>query len=107
MVFGMRVGYTVDLMRIRGTGDFLCPSCRTVISPDDVEEKSYRILFVDFEGEDVAEILIECNTCRSRINIIGFGSLNKYTNSIKLARGQEKSMQIFDDETYSIPSHHL
>ena len=73
----MTMIYTVNLSKIHGTGDFPCPKCKSFISPDDVEEKSYKILFVTLEEETAKEILIECNTCHSRINIVGFESTSR------------------------------
>ena len=73
-MFSLRNVNIVDLGKIHGTGDFPCPGCTTILSPDDIEEKSYKILSVDFEEEETKEILIECNTCHRRICITGFES---------------------------------
>ncbi len=68
----------IDLTKTDGLGDFPCPHCGTIISPDDMSEESYRIL----EARSVRrgfldEILIQCNTCKSIISIVGFEEVEK------------------------------
>jgi hypothetical protein len=40
--------YVLDLTKIGGRGDFLCPRCGNVISPDDCSEKAYSIHLTGF-----------------------------------------------------------
>lgn len=70
--------YRVDLTCIDGDGDFPCPSCGTIISPDDTSEESYKILDVKSKGDLLEELVILCNNCGSEIHLLGFEKLNEY-----------------------------
>jgi len=66
--------YVVDLTRIAGDGDFPCPSCGAVISPEDKAENTYVIKEVKVKaGDELEELVIKCNDCGSVIHITGFG----------------------------------
>ena len=62
----------LDLTRIRGNGDFPCPNCGVIISPEDETEDVYRILETKVRGQALEELVIQCNKCASRIRLIGF-----------------------------------
>jgi phage terminase large subunit GpA-like protein len=64
--------YQVNLAEIQGEGDFPCPSCGVVISPEDETEDVYVILDTKVSGEDLEELVIQCNHCKSKIRLIGF-----------------------------------
>ena len=64
--------YEVDLTKIKGEGDFPCPSCGVVISPEDETEDVYRILETKIKGESLEELVIQCNKCGSKIRLVGF-----------------------------------
>ena len=62
----------LDLTKIEGNGDFPCPSCGIIISPEDETEEVYTIIDEKVNGEILEELIIQCNTCSSRIRLIGF-----------------------------------
>ncbi len=71
--------YTIDLARIEGNGDFPCPNCGVLISPDDETENVYTIVDtkvregVLVDGQPpLEELTIQCNKCGSKIRLIGF-----------------------------------
>ena len=64
--------YEVDLTKIQGYGDFPCPNCGVVISPQDETEDAYCILETKVESEDLEELLIQRNKCGSKIRLVGF-----------------------------------
>ncbi|MGQ9460395.1 MAG: hypothetical protein ACUVRA_04120 [Candidatus Bathyarchaeaceae archaeon] len=64
--------YKVDLTKIQGEGDFPCPSCGAVISPEDETEDVYSILETKVKGESLEELVIQCNKCGSKIRLVGF-----------------------------------
>jgi len=64
--------YEVDLTQIQGYGDFSCPSCGVIISPQDETEDVYCILETKVKGQALEELLIRCNTCESKIRLVGF-----------------------------------
>jgi len=64
--------YEVDLTKIKGEGDFPCPSCGVVISPEDETEDVYSILETKVKGESLEELVIQCNKCGSKIRLVGF-----------------------------------
>jgi len=64
--------FTVDLSKVEGKGDFPCPNCRVVISPDDMSDTVYSIVDTKVQGDSLEELLIQCNKCGSKIRLIGF-----------------------------------
>lgn len=66
------VKYTVDLTRIDGDGAFPCPKCGTVISPEDETEEAYTIVETKVKDDELAELVLMCNKCRSKIRLTGF-----------------------------------
>ncbi|RLI20940.1 hypothetical protein DRO54_05005 [Candidatus Bathyarchaeota archaeon] len=64
--------YVVDLTKIEGDGSFPCPKCGAHISPDDETETVYTIVETKMKGENLEELIIQCNVCGSRIRLTGF-----------------------------------
>jgi len=69
--------YKVDLTKIDGNGDFPCPRCGNVISPDETTEETYCILEPKVNSHGLEEVVISCKTCKSYIHITGFSLLEK------------------------------
>jgi len=69
--------YKLDLTKIDGNGDFPCPRCRSIISPDETAEKTYIILEPRVNSHGLEEIVICCNTCKSHIHLTGFSLLEE------------------------------
>ncbi len=65
----------LDLTKIQGNGDFPCPNCGAIISPDDETENVYTILEEKLNGEFLEELVIQCNKCSNRIRLTGFSFL--------------------------------
>ena len=55
--------YKIDLTKIDGNGDFACPRCGTVISPDDDAEEAYSILEPKVDHQGLKELVIQCKKC--------------------------------------------
>ena len=73
----------VDLAKIEGDGEFPCPACGAMISPDDESEATYEI--VDIETKDdgsLEDLTILCKKCHSTILLEGFDALNDLESSI-------------------------
>lgn len=69
--------YKINLTKIEGEGEFPCPSCGNLISPDDESGVNYEILDVKTDGQGrLKEILIICKKCKSEIILEGFELLN-------------------------------
>jgi predicted RNA-binding Zn-ribbon protein involved in translation (DUF1610 family) len=67
--------FRIDLTQIEGEGDFNCPKCNAVISPDDLSEKVYTILSIEGnEADSPTRIVLECLNCKSVITLDGFNS---------------------------------
>lgn len=66
------VMYTVDLTKIEGDGAFPCPKCGTIISPDDETEEVYTIVETNVKNDELAELVLMCNKCGSKIRLTGF-----------------------------------
>ncbi len=81
--------YVLDLTKIGGDGDFPCPECGTIISPDDCDEESYSILDINVNTQGLEELVVCCKKCASQLHLTGFSLLQK----------QEKPKQVKRDET--------
>ena len=66
--------HTIDLTKIDGDGAFPCPRCGTMISPDDESEETYRIIETKVKGDELAELVLMCNKCKTMIKLTGFMS---------------------------------
>jgi hypothetical protein len=64
--------YKLDLGELQGEGDFPCPCCGTMISPEDETEDVYVILDTKVNGDELEELEIQCNKCSSKIRLVGF-----------------------------------
>jgi hypothetical protein len=69
--------YKLDLTKIDGDGDFQCPRCGSIISPDETTEKTYHILEPKVNSHGLEELVICCNTCMSEIHLTGFSLLQE------------------------------
>ena len=68
--------YTIDLTKVKGKGEFTCPKCGTMISPDDRTEDVYTIVEPVVENESLKKLVIKCNSCGSQIHLTGFDLLD-------------------------------
>jgi predicted RNA-binding Zn-ribbon protein involved in translation (DUF1610 family) len=66
------VAYTIDLTKIDGDGAFPCPKCGTIISPEDESEETYHIVETKVKNDELAELVLTCNKCKSAIKLVGF-----------------------------------
>jgi len=66
------VMYTIDLTKIDGDGAFPCPKCGSIISPDDETEEIYQIVETRAKNDELAEVILMCNKCKSTIRLVGF-----------------------------------
>jgi hypothetical protein len=71
--------YELDLTKMDGEGDFSCPKCGAVISPNDTAEKTYSIIEPKVNSHGLEELVICCNNCSSEIHLTGFSLLRKLT----------------------------
>ena len=62
----------LDLTKIQGKGDFPCPNCGIIISPEDETEDVYTILEEKLKCDVLEELVIHCNKCSSQIRLTGF-----------------------------------
>jgi len=73
--------FTIDLSKIEGDGAFPCPSCGTLISPDDESENTYEIVDVKTKEDSLIETLsIHCKKCGSTIRLEGFELLDELSD---------------------------
>lgn len=63
--------HLIDLTKIGGEGDFPCPNCGTIISPDEESGNTYSILETKVNKNSLEEIVILCK-CGSKIRLVGF-----------------------------------
>lgn len=69
--------FKVDITQIEGDGDFPCPKCGVIISPEDETETVYKIIDTKVKKHNLEELVILCNKCESKIRLVGFLSLEK------------------------------
>ncbi len=67
--------FKVDLTKIEGNGEFSCPRCGAIISPDDECEEVYSIFGSKANADGLEELVIRCNRCSSHIHLTGFSML--------------------------------
>ena len=73
--------FRINLNDIEGSGDFPCPSCGAIISPDDESEKTYRIIDIEtYKDGSLKTLTLTCNVCHANIILEGFEALNKLEN---------------------------
>ena len=72
-----RTIFTVDITQIEGDGDFPCPKCGVMISPDDETETVYKIIDTKVKNRNLEELVILCNKCGSKVRLVGFLPLEK------------------------------
>ncbi len=72
-----RAIFKVDITQIEGDGDFPCPKCGVMISPEDETETVYKIIDTKVKKHNLEELVILCNKCESKIRLVGFLSLEK------------------------------
>jgi len=89
--------YMLDLTKIAGKGDFLCPRCGTKISPDDTTEEIYSVLEARVNSDCLEELLICCNRCESEIHLTGFDTIQK------LLEAKEQNSEIQKKRSHSRP----
>ena len=65
----------LDLTKIDGNGDFPCPNCGVIISPEDETEDVYTIVEETVRNDALEEMLIQCSKCGSQIRLTGFSIL--------------------------------
>ena len=64
--------YQVDLTELRGEGEFPCPGCGVIISPEDETDNVYKIVNTTVHDKNLEELVIQCNQCKSKIRLVGF-----------------------------------
>jgi len=69
---GSPLVYKLNLAELQGEGEFTCPGCGTVISPEDETEDVYVILDTKISDNTLEELKIQCNRCKSKIRLTGF-----------------------------------
>lgn len=73
--------FKIDITEIEGDGDFPCPNCGAMISPDDETETVYSIIETKTRNEALEELILQCNKCKSKIHLVGFLTLQNQTKS--------------------------
>lgn len=72
---GSPLVHELDLTKLEGEGEFTCPSCGIVISPEDETDAVYTILGTKVSGDQLKELEIQCNRCKSKIRLSGFDAI--------------------------------
>jgi transcription elongation factor Elf1 len=76
--------YKINLAEIGGDGEFSCPRCGEIISPDDDSGKVYDVLETVEKDGLLEKVTIECKKCRSTIQLEGFNLLKEVGYSDKM-----------------------
>ena len=72
-----RAIFKVDITQIEGDGDFPCPKCGVIISPEDETDTVYKIIDTRVKNKNLEELVILCNKCGSKVRLVGFLSSEK------------------------------
>ena len=74
--------FRIDLNEIEGEGEFACPRCGEIISPDDFTDSLYEITDTEMKEDDsLEEITLLCKKCGSVIHLVGFEALEQFGES--------------------------
>lgn len=65
----------LDLSLTRQNGDFLCPECGLLLSPDDETEDNYCILATTVNCNKLESLVVQCRRCMSEIRLDGFSNI--------------------------------
>jgi hypothetical protein len=71
-IVGSEAPYIIDLRQIEGDGEFPCPVCTSMISPDDESEENYRVINAKAVDEELEELTLQCRACGCIIKLVGF-----------------------------------
>lgn len=70
--------FRIDLTEIEGEGEFPCPRCGEIISPDDFTCVLYDIIDMrQKEDDSLEELSLLCKKCGSIIQLVGFEALEE------------------------------
>jgi DNA-directed RNA polymerase subunit RPC12/RpoP len=64
--------YIVNSSSIEEDGSFNCTKCGLKISPEDETSENYEIIDTKIYNGEIAELVITCGRCRSKLKLIGF-----------------------------------
>ena len=101
--------HKIDLRAIEGDGDFLCPKCSIMISPDDESETVYTVLdTIVGENDCLDGVIIRCNRCHCTISLEGFSALEEESSRVKISEAKADSETGYRTRhTISFTGHHL
>jgi hypothetical protein len=71
-VMNKKVQHAIDLTKIDGDGAFPCPNCAVLISPEDETEEVYKIVNTKVNNNELVELTIRCNNCKTIMKLTGF-----------------------------------
>ncbi len=69
--------YNIDLSKTDRDGAFVCPNCKTAISPDDHTETTYTINDIIATDNNLQELILYCKRCHSFIRLRGFSRVTQ------------------------------
>ncbi len=80
--FGRRMIFGIDLLKIDGEGEVICPKCREILSPNDPAGMTYEVLdSINSEDGALVEAFLQCKRCGSIIRLHGFAMLREIEHS--------------------------
>ena len=77
--------FMIDLTKIEGDGEFLCPCCGIVISPDDESGVIYEVTNVKTKNDGSLEQTTLLCGCGSIIHLVGFEALQEMDYELALS----------------------
>lgn len=93
----MSSSQTIDIKTADEEGNFSCPICATLISPDDETEKVYTVLDTTLDDDgNLEQMVIRCNVCKKSLTLEGFDMLFEEERSrVELTEDVTKSKPKF------------
>jgi DNA-directed RNA polymerase subunit RPC12/RpoP len=64
--------YLVNSSSIEEDGSFNCTKCGLKISPEDETSENYEIIDTKIYNGEIAELVITCGRCGSKLKLTGF-----------------------------------
>jgi len=87
--------YKLDLTKMDGRGDFSCPRCGTIMSPDDITEYTYSLVEAKMSTRGLDELVIRCNKCGSHILLTGFSLLQRISETGEDSENRKEEGSIY------------
>ena len=62
--------HTIKLSETSKDGNFPCPKCGNLISPDVDDDSVYEVMKTKMKGDGLKALILKCGKCKTRIELV-------------------------------------